>query len=95
MDIGPEKRTVMLYEVKCRLCEKIMRSAEKGGCQKLLSDHIDNECKVVQTMRAWEKQGIYKQMMGFLKEDALIKDLKKLLMHYTSEEIRHSLELME
>ncbi len=95
MNIDLEKGTVTLYEVKCKLCGEKIRSAEKGGCHELLVNHIDNECKIAKTMRAWEREGIYKEMMGFLRLDGLTEDLKKLLKHYKFEEIKHALEQLE
>ena len=92
MKIDLKKGTVTLYEAKCSLCGKKIRSPEKGGCQKLLADHIDNECETARTMRNWEKQGIYKEMVGFLREEALDKNLKKLLKHYSLDELKDALE---
>lgn len=95
MDIDLKKGTVTLYEVKCSLCGQKIRSAEEGGCHELLIKHIDNECETAKTMRDWEKRGIYKEMMGFLREEALTKKLKKLLKHYKFDEIKHTLEQLE
>jgi len=95
MDIDLEKGTVTIYETKCRLCGQKIRSPEKGGCQKLLEDHVDNECETAKTYRDWDKRGIYKKMMGFLRLSALDKDLKKLLKHYSVEEIKDAVERLE
>lgn len=57
MNIDLKKGTVTVYEVKCRLCGQKIRSSEKGGCHKLLIDHVDHNCSVLKTMRDWEKQG--------------------------------------
>jgi len=95
MNIDLKKGAVTIYEAKCSLCGQKIRSPEKGGCQEALAKHIDNECETAKTMRNWEKQGIYKEMVGFLREEALAKDLKKQLKHYSIEEIRHSLEMLE
>ena len=95
MDIDLKKGTVTLYEVKCSLCGKKIRSAEEGECQKLLENHIDNECETAKVMRDWEKRGIGKEMMAYLREDGLTAKLKKLLKHYKFEEIKHALDLLE
>lgn len=95
MDIDLGKGTVTIYEVKCSLCGQKIRSAEKNGCHELLVKHVDNECKIAQTMRDWEKQGIYKEMMGFVRKDALIAKLEKLLKHYSFEEVKEAFEGLE
>lgn len=95
MELDLKKGTVTLYEVKCKLCGKKIRSTKKGGCGELLIQHIDNECEIAKAMKDWEKRGIYKEMMGFLREEGLDKDLKKLLKHYSIEEIRNALERLE
>jgi len=95
MKVDLKKGTATLYEVKCKLCGEKIRSAEKSGCQELLVKHIDNECKIAKTMKDWEQRGIYKEMMGFLKIEGLDKDLKKLLKHYSIEEIKDAIERLE
>lgn len=95
MNIDLKKGTVTLYEVKCSLCGEKIRSPEKGGCRELLSSHIDNDCKTVKQMREWEKQGVCKEMMGLLRLQGLDKDLKKLLKHYSFEEIKDAIERLE
>ena len=92
MKIDLKKETVTIYQVKCSLCGQKIQSAEKDGCKELLSKHVDNECESVKTMRGWEKEGIFKEMMALLRLEGLNKHLKKLLKHYTIEEIKEALE---
>ena len=89
------KMKITIYEAKCRLCgQKIQATSEEQGAKRL-SDHIDNDCKTAKTMREWDKQVIYKEMMSFLREEALRKDIKKLLKHYTLEQIKQTVETLE
>lgn len=86
---------VTFYTVKCSLCGRKMMEATSELLRGRLVTHIDDECEVAKTMRRWEEQGIYKQMMSLLREGELIKDLRKLLKHYSIEEIRKALETIE
>ena len=86
---------VTIYEVKCSLCKQKIKATSEEECRKRLSDHIDNECETAKTMRDWDKRGIYKEMMGFLREEALTKDLKKLLKHYSLDELKDALDKLE
>lgn len=89
------EQKVTIYEVKCSLCGQKIRGVTDKECRERLSSHINNDCETAKTMRSWEKQGIYKEMTGFLRQDALIRKLKKLLKHYTIEEIKNGLESIE
>ena len=94
--VGNEaKQQVTIYEVKCSLCGQKIRDASEERCRERLSYHIDNECKIVKTMRDWDKQGIYKEMMGFLRQDELTGKLEKLLKHYSFDEVKDALEQLE
>lgn len=89
------KEKVTIYEVKCSLCGQKIRGSTSAECKQRLSSHIDNDCKTASTMRDWKKQGIYKEMMSFIRGDQLTEKLKKLLKHYTVEEIKEALETIE
>lgn len=89
------EKQLAVYEVKCCLCRQKIQSPTKDECKQNLSQHIDNECKVASTMRDWDRQGIYKEMISFLREDALIDKLKKFLKHYTIEQMKEALEEIE
>lgn len=89
------KQSVTIYEVKCRLCGDKIQAATDAECRQRLSDHIDHDCKVATSMRRWEKEGIYKEMVGFLSQEALIGGLKKLLKKHTIEELKKALEQIE
>lgn len=93
------KRQVLIYEAKCSLCgQKIQGATEEETRTKLVS-HIDNECTAAATMRSWEEQGIYKEMMSAARDlgraENLDKALHKLLKKYSIDEIQHALEMIE
>ena len=95
MEIDLKKGTVTLYEATCSLCKQKIRSPDKGGCRELLVKHIDNECEIAKTLKEWEKEGIYKEMMGFLREAAILKQVKKLVKKYGFEQVKQALNELE
>jgi len=94
-DVMEAQQKITVYEVKCRLCGQKIRSISQDECEQKLSHHIDNECAIASTMRDWDKRGIYKEMMEYIAQEALIDELKKLLKHYTIEQIKEALENIE
>ena len=95
MDIDLKKEPITLYEVKCRLCGQKIRSSEKSGCHKLLIKHVDNDCPIAKTMKDWEKQGIYKEMIGFLQEQEISKRVKELVGKYGFNKVKEALDELE
>lgn len=95
MKIDLKKGEVTIYEVTCRLCGEKIRSPEKDGCHKLLVEHVDNNCKIAKTMKDWERQGIYKEMMEFLLQQRILKEVEKLVKKYGFEKVKHALDMLE
>jgi len=89
------KQHIVVYETKCRLCGEKIQATTDEECRQRLCDHLDYKCKVANTMREWEKAGIYKEMVSLLSQEGLINDLKKLLKKHSIEEIRDVLEKIE
>lgn len=80
---------------KCSLCgQKIQGITEEEARRKLVS-HIDDDCTTATTLRSWEEQGIYKEMVGLVRLRSLDKVLRRLLKRYSIDEIRETLEMME
>ena len=92
MDIDLEKGTVTIYEVQCRLCKRKVRSPTKEGCHQTLINHVDNDCEIAKTMREWNKRGIYKEMMSVLHEEAIEKDVQKLVKKYGFDKVKKVLD---
>lgn len=91
----PEKQTIVVHEVKCRLCGEKIQAATDEECRQKLCDHIDHGCETAKHMREWQSEGIDKEMLGLLSQESLIDKLKKLLKKVSLEDIRDALEKIE
>lgn len=86
---------IEVWQTKCKLCDEKIQGITKADIREALKDHVENKCDGAKALRRWEKEGIYDDMMGLLRREALEKDLKKILKYYSKEEIENALESME
>ncbi len=95
MEKEATNRRMVIYQVNCRLCGEKLQAPTSEELKQKLHDHIDKECKAAQRMRGWEKDGIFKDMMHVLRDQALSDALEKLVKKYSLEEVKDALETIE
>lgn len=76
-----QKIGITAYKVACSLCGEKFIHSDKETCAKMLAGHIDNDCKMVKTLKEWDKAGVTKEMIALIREggqeDSLRKWMKK------------------
>jgi len=87
--------TILGFQTKCKLCGVLIKGYTKAEVTKKFHHHIDNECRVAQKMKEWEKEGVYNEMMTMLSQSALIDSLEKLVKKYSLEKVKEALETIE
>lgn len=95
MTTQKECTEIGIYQTTCKLCGKKIVGITKERAKENLIKHVDGDCVIAKQMKEWQNKGIYKNMMKILRLQGLEDDLKKLLKHYTKEEIERILNKIE
>jgi hypothetical protein len=56
------------FQIECEYCKKKINGNTKEECSTAFKAHIENDCPVINTLRAFEKAGITKEDMQKLSE---------------------------